>query len=65
MATTTAKPPARALLEEPRPEHEAAPHRGRPRDPSCGRAILQATIELLAELGYERMSLDAVAHRAG
>lgn len=44
---------------------ESAPHRGRPRDPSCGRAILDATVELLAEVGYERTSIDAVAARAG
>ncbi|HEY1523225.1 MAG TPA: TetR/AcrR family transcriptional regulator [Solirubrobacteraceae bacterium] len=42
-----------------------APHRGRPRDPSCDVAILEATIELLAELGYDRMTVDAVAARAG
>ena len=39
--------------------------RGRPRDPSCDTAILQATIELVAEVGYDRTTLDAVAHRAG
>jgi AcrR family transcriptional regulator len=44
---------------------DQAPHRGRPRDPSCGRAILAATIELLAEVGYDRTSIDAVAARAG
>jgi AcrR family transcriptional regulator len=43
----------------------AAPSRGRPRDPSCDRAILDATIELLAEVGYDRTSIDAVAARAG
>lgn len=42
-----------------------APQRGRPRDPSCDAAILDATVELLAELGYHRMSLDAVAAHAG
>jgi AcrR family transcriptional regulator len=41
------------------------PTRGRPRDPSCDEAILQATIELVAELGYDRTTLDAVASRAG
>lgn len=44
---------------------EQAPHRGRPRDPSCGRAILEATVELLSEVGYDRTSIDAVAARAG
>lgn len=41
------------------------PVRGRPRDPSCDEAILKATVELIAEVGYERASLDAVAARAG
>jgi AcrR family transcriptional regulator len=41
------------------------PHRGRPRDPSCDAAILEATVELIAEVGYDRTSLDAVAARAG
>lgn len=56
MATTTTPPQA----VEPE-----APHRGRPRDPSCDAAILTATVELLSELGYDRMSIDAVAARAG
>lgn len=55
MATTTITQPRTA---------PAAP-RGRPRDPSCDRAILGATIELLAEVGYDRTSIDAVAARAG
>lgn len=38
---------------------------GRPRDPSCDAAILNATVELVAELGYDRTTLDAVAARAG
>src|SRR5438067_12612598 len=39
--------------------------RGRPRDPLCDEAILKATIELVAEVGYDRTTLDAVATRAG
>ena len=38
---------------------------GRPRDPQADRAILQATIELLGEEGYEGLSIEAVASRAG
>ena len=38
---------------------------GRPRDPAADRAILQATIELLGEEGYEGLSIEAVAARAG
>lgn len=38
---------------------------GRPRDPSCDRAILDATVELVSDHGYEGTSLDAIAARAG
>jgi len=41
------------------------PARGRPRDPQRRQAILRATLELLAELGYDRMSVEAIAARAG
>ncbi|HZT10795.1 MAG TPA: TetR/AcrR family transcriptional regulator [Actinomycetota bacterium] len=45
----------------------AAPTKGpgRPRDPETDRAILQATIELLGEEGYEGLSIEGVAARAG
>jgi AcrR family transcriptional regulator len=38
---------------------------GRPRDPEADRAILQATVELLAEDGFGGLSIEAVALRAG
>lgn len=38
---------------------------GRPRDPSADRAILEATLTLLAEQGYARLALTDVAKRAG
>ncbi|SNQ51921.1 Transcriptional regulator [Frankia canadensis] len=38
--------------------------RGRPRDESREQAILDAALELLVEVGYERMSMVAVASRA-
>ncbi|CAO5155644.1 Transcriptional regulator [Frankia sp. AiPs1] len=38
--------------------------RGRPRDDSREQAILDAALELLVEVGYERMSMVAVANRA-
>jgi AcrR family transcriptional regulator len=38
---------------------------GRPRDPSADRAILEATLRLLAEQGYNRLALTEVAKRAG
>jgi AcrR family transcriptional regulator len=60
MATTTTTAPTGTSAQQP-----AHPTRGRPRDPSRGEAILKATIELLAEVGYEGTSIDAVAARAG
>jgi AcrR family transcriptional regulator len=38
---------------------------GRPRDPRIDAAILQATAELLVEIGYANLTLAAVAERAG
>ena len=37
---------------------------GRPRSERSHQAILQATLELLGELGFDRMSMDAIATRA-
>lgn len=42
-----------------------APRRGRPRSPAHDEAILSATLRLLAEEGYARMSMDAIAAAAG
>ena len=41
------------------------PRRGRPRDESCGPAILAAAIELVGEVGIAALTMDAVAARAG
>jgi TetR/AcrR family transcriptional repressor of mexJK operon len=41
------------------------PRRGRPRDTAKDEAILQAAGDLFMERGYEVVSLDAVAQRAG
>ena len=41
------------------------PKRGRPRDPRRDEAILAAAVELLAEVGYDRMTIAQVAERAG
>ena len=38
---------------------------GRPRNPELDRAILDAVLQLLADEGYERMSIESVAQRAG
>src|ERR1700742_756538 len=42
-----------------------APLRGRPRDPQRREAILRAAITLVAEVGYDRMTVEALAARAG
>ena len=39
--------------------------RGRPRDPRRDEAIYEAAITLCADAGYDRMTLEAVAARAG
>ncbi|OUL22864.1 TetR family transcriptional regulator [Nostoc sp. RF31YmG] len=38
---------------------------GRPRSIQAHQAMLQATLELLAEVGFDGMSIDAIAARAG
>lgn len=38
---------------------------GRPRDPRIDAAVLDATVELLAETGYPRLLVSAIARRAG
>ncbi|MCP4308122.1 MAG: helix-turn-helix transcriptional regulator, partial [bacterium] len=39
--------------------------RGRPRDPRIQQSILQATREMLDEVGYSRLTIEGVAARAG
>jgi len=48
-----------------RSESERGPGPGRPRSEQAHRAILHATLELLAQVGYDRLTLAAVATRAG
>ena len=43
----------------------AAPQRGRPRDPQRRQAILDAALKLVAEVGYDRTTVDAIATKAG
>jgi AcrR family transcriptional regulator len=43
---------------------DAAAHRGRQLDASRDAALRDAALELLAEIGYDRLSIDAVAARA-
>ncbi len=47
------------------PSHTGRPSPGRPRDPRRDAAIREAALTLLAEVGYERMSVDAIAAAAG
>jgi len=39
--------------------------RGRPRDPQTRQAILDAALALVAEVGYDRTTVDAIATKAG
>jgi AcrR family transcriptional regulator len=50
------------------PAHPAGPDAGRPgrpRDARAGAAILDATLELFVECGFEGMSIEGIAARAG
>lgn len=38
---------------------------GRPRDPQIDHAVLDATVAVLSEVGYARLTLEAVARHAG
>ena len=38
---------------------------GRPRDPQVDRAVMEATFAMLAEAGYDGLTIEAVAHTAG
>ncbi|MGZ4688907.1 MAG: TetR/AcrR family transcriptional regulator [Acidimicrobiia bacterium] len=46
-------------------EEDVRSRPGRPRDPACDAAILQATLDIFAESGYGGVSIDGVAARAG
>jgi AcrR family transcriptional regulator len=39
-------------------------HRGRPRDPARDARIIDAAVRLIGEVGYDRMTVDAIAERA-
>jgi AcrR family transcriptional regulator len=47
------------------PQNSRPKKSGRPRSEAAERAILQATVELLQEVGLTRMTIEAVAARAG
>ena len=42
----------------------ASPRSGRPRDEARDQAILEAAVDLLAEVGYDAMSIESIANRA-
>lgn len=44
---------------------DGAPRRGRPRSTKTLEAVLAATRELLLEVGYQRLTIEGVASRAG
>jgi AcrR family transcriptional regulator len=46
-------------------EEDVRPRAGRPRDPACDAAILQATLEVFTQHGYGGVSMEGVAARAG
>jgi len=46
-------------------EEDVRQRPGRPRDPACDAAILQAALDVFAEAGYAGVSIDGVAARAG
>nr|MDQ2725067.1 TetR/AcrR family transcriptional regulator [Actinomycetota bacterium] len=50
--------------EQPAPPADEPRGIGRPRDDARHQAILDAAIALVAEVGYDRMSMDAIAARA-
>jgi AcrR family transcriptional regulator len=47
------------------PGRRSSRRRGRPRDPGLDAAIRTATVDLLGEIGYARLTMDEVAARAG
>jgi AcrR family transcriptional regulator len=53
------------MVPDPHTAPAVTPPRGRPRDPAREDAILDATVDLLVEAGYDRLTIEQVAHRAG
>src|ERR671929_593448 len=44
---------------------EPAAQRGRPRDPALDTRIVEAAVALIAEVGYDGATVEAIAERAG
>lgn len=62
-------PAGPAVVAEPSPPNPSpspgpSPGRGRPRDEAREQAILDAALELLVEVGFDRMSMTSIASRA-
>lgn len=57
--------PSPSRPSDPSAPADATPRGGRPRSERAHRAILDATLQLIAEVGYDAVSMDAVAARAG
>ena len=53
------------MTESARDDEPQPPRRGRPRRVSAGEAILEATLALLAERGFQATTIEAIADRAG
>ena len=53
------------MTESARDVEPQPPRRGRPRRASAGEAILEATLALLAERGFQATTIEAIAESAG
>ena len=51
-------------FEVPSEGHSSRGRPGRPRDPRVDEAIMAATLDLLVENGYARLTIEGVALRA-
>jgi AcrR family transcriptional regulator len=54
-----------ALSPTVHPRPDVAPKRGRPRNAETHRSILRATIVLIREIGYDAVTMEGVAEKAG
>jgi AcrR family transcriptional regulator len=61
---TTDTPTATEIGTEIGTDQPVAARAGRPRSEERGQAILDAALELITEVGYDRLSMDALADRA-